>query len=250
MIRRMITGFPEGQRSGRSRSVLLVLAKAPVAGRAKTRLCPPATPRDAARIAAAALLDTLDAVCAVPAAVPIVAWTGELAAAESRPELTRALRRVSRIEQRGDTLGERIAAAHADAADRVPGAPLLQIGMDTPQLTAATLAEALAPLSAPGGPDAVLGPAADGGWWALGLRDPHLARVIEPVPTSRPDTGEATLRALRGAGLSVAVLPELRDVDTAEDALAVAIEVAAVGAGRRFSAAVATLLTRPAGIAR
>jgi hypothetical protein len=118
--------------------------------------------------------------------------------------------------------------------------------MDTPQLTAATLAEALAPLSAPGGPDAVLGPAADGGWWALGLRDPHLARVIEQVPTSRPDTGEATLRALRGAGLSVAVLPELRDVDTAEDALA----VAAAGAGRRFSAAVATLLTRPAGIAR
>src|SRR5882757_4782758 len=108
MIRRMITGIPEGQRSGRPRSVLLVLAKAPVAGRAKTRLCPPATPRDAARIAAAALLDTLDAVCAVPSAVPVVAWTGELATAESRPELTRALRRVTRIEQRGETLGERI----------------------------------------------------------------------------------------------------------------------------------------------
>jgi len=246
MIRRMITGSHGGQRTGRARPVLLVLAKAPVAGRAKTRLCPPASPRDAARIAAAALLDTLDAVCGVPEAVPVVAWTGELADSESRSELAGALRRVGRVEQRGDTLGERIAAAHADAAALVPGAPLLQIGMDTPQLTAATLAEALAPLSAPGGPDAVLGPAADGGWWALGLRDPRLARLIESVPTSRPDTGEATLRALRAGGLSVALLPELRDVDTAEDALA----VAAAGAGRRFSAEVATLLARPAGIAR
>ncbi|MDT7600215.1 MAG: uncharacterized protein QOK26_2292, partial [Pseudonocardiales bacterium] len=103
-----------------------------------------------------------------------------------------------------------------------------------------------APLSAAVGPDAVLGPAADGGWWALGLRDPRAAKAIASVPTSRPDTGEATLRALRAAGLSVAVLPELRDVDTAEDALA----VAAAGAGRRFSAEVAALLSRPAGVAR
>jgi len=148
--------------------------------------------------------------------------------------------------QFGGGTGERIAAAHADGADHAPGSPLLQIGMDTPQVTAANLAEALAPLSAAVGPDAVLGPAADGGWWALGLRDPRAAKAIASVPTSRPDTGEATLRALRAAGLSVAVLPELRDVDTAEDALA----VAAAGAGRRFSAEVAALLSRPAGVAR
>ncbi|MGH3885224.1 MAG: hypothetical protein ACRDSZ_01435, partial [Pseudonocardiaceae bacterium] len=46
------------------RAALLVLAKAPVPGKVKTRLCPPATPAQAARIAAAALLDTLDAVLA------------------------------------------------------------------------------------------------------------------------------------------------------------------------------------------
>lgn len=219
-------------------TAVLVLAKAPVAGLAKTRLCPPATPRNAARIAAATLLDTLEAVAAVPRATKLVAWTGRLADAERRAELTEALRGMQRYRQRGGALGERIAAAHTAAAARVPGAAVLQIGTDTPQLRAADLTAALATLIAPGGPDAVLGPAADGGWWALGLRDPRAAAVVAAVPTSQPDTGERTLRALRAAGLAVALLPEQRDVDTAEDALA----VAAAGAGARFTTAVVTHL--------
>jgi len=255
MIGSMITGDADGPWSGRPQPasryrsglplpVLLVLAKAPVAGRAKTRLCPPATPVQAARIAAAALLDTLDAVCAVASALPVVAWTGELAAAESRGELVRSLRGVERIEQRGESLGERIVAAHADVADLFPGAPVLQIGMDTPQLRPADLSGALAPLLTPTGPDAVLGPAQDGGWWALGLRDPRAAKAIEQVPTSRSDTGAATLRALRAAGLTVTLLGTRRDVDTAADALA----VAAAGAGHHFTAEVAaTFSTEAAG---
>src|SRR5882757_4016796 len=227
-------------------AALLVLAKAPVAGRAKTRLCPPATPHDAARIAAAALLDTLDAVCAVPSVIPLVAWAGELAAAERRTELEHALCRVIRFDQREGSLGERIVAAHARVGELVPGAPVLQIGMDTPQLAPPDLAGALALLIAPGGPDAVLGPAVDGGWWALGLRDPRAAEAIGQVPTSRTDTGAATLRALRAAGLTVAVLPQLRDVDTAEDALL----VAAAGAGPRFTAEVAARLGGPVGARR
>ena len=250
------------------RPALLVLAKAPVAGLAKTRLCPPLTPDQAAGIAAASLLDTLDAVCAVPGAVPMVAWTGDLTRARSRDELTRSLRRTVRFPQRGDGLGERIAAAHEDAAGRAPGAPLLQIGMDTPQVRPDDLAAALAPLRAPRGPDAVLGLALDGGWWALGLRDPRAARVIESVPTSRDDTGERTLRALRAAGLTVGLLGELRDVDTADDALAVASDIASgvdpgTGTGidtgidgdagtalGRFAAEVASLLGPPVGAAR
>jgi len=227
-------------------AALLVLAKAPVAGRAKTRLCPPATPHDAARIAAAALLDTLDAVCAVPSVIPLVAWAGELAAAERRTELEHALCRVIRFDQREGSLGERIVAAHARVGELVPGAPVLQIGMDTPQLGPADLAGALALLIAPGGPDAVLGPAVDGGWWALGMRDPRAAEAIGSVPTSRADTGAATLRALRSAGLTVRVLRQLRDVDTAEDALL----VAAAGAGRRFTAEVAARLGGPVGAHR
>jgi glycosyltransferase A (GT-A) superfamily protein (DUF2064 family) len=93
--------------------------------------------------------------------------------------------------------------------------------MDTPQVEPALLTEAAGPLSR-GTADAVLGPAADGGWWALGLRDPRAAAVIAGIPTSRDDTGERTVHALRAAGLRVGLLPELTDVDTAADAAIVA----------------------------
>jgi hypothetical protein len=108
--------------------------------------------------------------------------------------------------------------------------------MDTPQLTADLLGDAGDTLAWPW-VDAVLGPAADGGWWALGVRDVRLAAVLGGVPMSRPDTGDRTLAALRAAGGRVRTLPTLRDVDTMADALA----VASVCRGTRFDAAVAAL---------
>jgi glycosyltransferase A (GT-A) superfamily protein (DUF2064 family) len=190
----------------------------------KTRLCPPATPDQAADLAAAALLDTLDAVRAVPGGRPVVAMTGKLAEAARAREVSAALRGVPTLDQRGCDLGYRIAAAHHDTVVLAPGLPTLQLGMDTPQVDAALLADAAAPLLADAAApvDAVLGPATDGGWWALGLRDPRAAVVIAAVPTSRTDTGERTLHALRDAGLRVRLLPTLTDVDTAADAVAVA----------------------------
>lgn len=222
--------------------VLLVLAKSPVAGLAKTRLCPPATPSDAAAIAAAALLDTLDAVAAVPGARVMVAWTGELDDAECADELRRVLAGVERFDQCEGPLGRRIAGAHAEVARRAPGSSVLQIGMDTPQLDAVALAAGLEPLRGPGPVDAVLGPAFDGGWWALGLRDPRRAAVIADVPMSRPDTGELTRRALLAGGLAVEDLPGMRDVDDAADALA----VAASAPHGRFAAQVRARLRLPA----
>ncbi|WP_232873859.1 TIGR04282 family arsenosugar biosynthesis glycosyltransferase [Pseudonocardia kujensis] len=227
-------------------TTLIVLAKAPEPGRVKTRLCPPATVEDAADVAAAALLDTLDATAAVPGGRTLVALTGRLSRAARRVELGRALARAGRTRQRGDGLGERIVAAHTDAAARRPGAPTLQVGMDTPQIDALLLGECLDRLR---GADAVLGPARDGGWWALGLHDPRAAAPIADVPMSRDDTGERTLHALRAAGLRVALLPELTDVDTATDARAVAAEVP----GSRFARAVERVAAfRPAapGVAR
>jgi glycosyltransferase A (GT-A) superfamily protein (DUF2064 family) len=106
--------------------------------------------------------------------------------------------------------------------------------MDTPQADTALLAACLDRLCS-ASTDGVLGLATDGGWWAMGLRDPRSARLVAGVPTSRDDTGERTLWALRDGGLRVDLLPELTDVDTAADAVAVAH---AAPAGR-FAAALA-----------
>jgi uncharacterized protein len=216
---------------------LLVLAKAPEAGRVKTRLCPPLTPPEAADLAAAALLDTLEAAAGVPGARTVVALAGRIAAAARAGELAAALRAVATRAQRGPDLGHRIAAAHHATARLLPGRPVLQLGMDTPQVGPALLAEAAAPLRRRGRLDAVLGPATDGGWWALGLRDPRAAGLIAEVPTSRADTGERTVHALRAAGLRVRLLPELSDVDTAADATS----VAEAAPWTRFAAGVADL---------
>ncbi|GDY33491.1 TIGR04282 family arsenosugar biosynthesis glycosyltransferase [Gandjariella thermophila] len=200
---------------------LLVVAKAPVPGLAKTRLCPPASPEQAAEVAAAALLDTLDAVLAVPSAVPVVALTGDLPGAAQFAELRPLLARTRMIPQRGADFAARLAAAHADAAALCPGLPVLQIGMDTPQVTPGLLAAAGTRLRTDAA-DAVLGPAEDGGWWALGLRDPRAAEALREVPMSTAETGARTLDALRGRGLHVGTLPTLSDVDTVGDALRVA----------------------------
>jgi glycosyltransferase A (GT-A) superfamily protein (DUF2064 family) len=200
--------------------IILVVAKAPVPGLAKTRLCPPATPQQAAGIAAAALLDTLDAVQAVPDASVVVAFTGDLTQAARRDELEESLRRTSMISQRGPDFRHRLANAHADVARAWPGMPVLQIGMDTPQITPALLTAAADRLQ---DVDAVLGRAADGGWWALGLRDPLEADVLRTVPMSQADTGDLTYAALRH--LRIGDLPVLSDVDTMDDAARVAAQV-------------------------
>jgi len=88
----------------------------------------------------------------------------------------------------------------------------------------------------------VLGLATDGGWWALGLVDPRNGGVLADVPMSRPDTGERTLAVLRDAGLRVAMLPILSDVDTMADARRVAEQVP----GSAFSQAVRQVGTEPA----
>ncbi|ALG06451.1 TIGR04282 family arsenosugar biosynthesis glycosyltransferase [Kibdelosporangium phytohabitans] len=204
---------------------LLVMAKAPVAGLAKTRLCPPATPVEAADIAAAALLDTLDAVLAVPEVTPVVAFTGDLQQAARRTELADALARTTVIPQRGSTFAERLANAHADVAEH---GPVVQIGMDTPQVTASLLTSAITRLDEL---DAVLGHACDGGWWALGLRDPLDAGVLRDLPMSQADTGRKTWLALRH--LRIGHLPVLSDVDTMADARKVAGQTSG-----RFTAAV------------
>lgn len=184
---------------------ILVMAKAPVPGRVKTRLCPPCTPEQAAQLARAALADTLDAVAGCGVRRRILALDGE-PGAWLPPGF-------DVVAQAPGSFAQRLAAAWEAA-----GGPGLQIGMDTPQVTAALLDDALGALDGAG---SALGPATDGGWWAIGLRRPEPDAFLG-VPMSTSETGAAQQRRLRALGLDVALLPTLSDFDTAEELAAVA----------------------------
>jgi rSAM/selenodomain-associated transferase 1 len=183
---------------------LLVMAKSPVAGQVKTRLCPPCTTAEAAAIAEAALADTLDAVAACGAGRRIVALDGA-----PGPWLPPGFEVIPQVS---GGLDIRLAAAWSAA-----GGAGVQIGMDTPQVTPALLDDALASLD---DTSAALGYAVDGGWWAIGLRRPD-ARVFVGIPMSTEATGVAQHARLRALGLSVTMLPALVDLDTAADIAAV-----------------------------
>jgi len=199
-------------------AALLVLAKAPVAGAVKTRLCPPLAPAQAAVLAETALQDTLAAVLATPVARRVLVLDGEPGAwMPSDVEL---------LAQRSGGLAD----AFADIAS-----PALLIGMDTPQVTPALLSASLDRLCEPG-IDAVLGDTEDGGYWAIGLRRED-RRVFEGIPMSTDRTGGAQRARLRELGLQVGELAMLRDVDRFGDAVAVAREAPAT----RFARSVAAL---------
>lgn len=194
-----------------------VLAKAPVAGRVKTRLCPPCTPAEAALLARAALEDTIEAVLATDGTRAVVVLDGD-----GGGWLPLDLPVVA--QRRGD-LGDRLQGAVDDL-----GGPVLVLGMDTPQVTPLQLADAVAALLAPG-VDAVLGPAADGGYWSIGLRTGR-SGLFTGVPMSVDTTAREQRLRLRSLGLSWTELDELRDVDTISDAR----EVAAGCPSTRFAA--------------
>jgi glycosyltransferase A (GT-A) superfamily protein (DUF2064 family) len=178
---------------------ILVIAKEPRPGHVKTRLTPPRTPDEAADLAAAALEDTLDVVARTPARQRVLVFEGDPARwAPGGFEV---------IPQVSGGLDVRIAAALA-AVD----GPMLLIGMDTPQVSQDLLLGCDFHRYA-----AWLGPAEDGGYWALGLAEPDPALVLG-VPMSVSYTCAAQRERLVDSGLSVGELPTLRDVDTWPDA--------------------------------
>ncbi len=204
---------------------VIVLAKAPVPGRVKTRLCPPCDPEQAAELAEAALVDTLRSVTATRCERRVLVLDGA-----PGPWLPAGF---EVLPQRGYRLDERLAHAFTDT-----GTGGVLIGMDTPQVTPARLTAALRALGAPG-VGAVLGPSVDGGWWALGLRAPDPG-VCLGVAMSTPHTGDAQRARLHELRLCTAALPTLRDVDDLDDALA----VARTAPDSRFAATLQSMLPR------
>jgi glycosyltransferase A (GT-A) superfamily protein (DUF2064 family) len=206
---------------------VLVVAKAPVPGEAKTRMARDIGDEAAADIAAAALLDTLETAAGTGFPV-VVALTGDIRQAVRSDEIAAALADVAVVPQVGESFGERLARAHADAD---AGHGVVQVGMDSPQMRDDDLREAVERL---GDHASVLGPAADGGWWLLAVRRGADASALATVAMSTSSTGERTLEVLPQP---TAILRNLRDVDTWADARAVADEVP----GSRFAVAVGAL---------
>jgi glycosyltransferase A (GT-A) superfamily protein (DUF2064 family) len=213
------------------RSVVVVVAKAPVPGRVKTRLGRDVGMDRAADLAAAALLDTVSAcVAAYGTARCHLALDGDLAEGRRGAELLSAVAGWTVHPQRGETFAERLVHAHTDVA-AAAGQPVVQVGMDTPHLHPHVLAEVDSLLTDPD--QAVLGPAHDGGWWLLGVGGPHLLRHLHEVPMSVAHTGARTRRALLRAGARVTEVVAMRDIDEVADAEHVAV----VAPGSRFARA-------------
>lgn len=187
-----------------------VIAKAPLAGAVKTRLCPPCSPVQAAQVARAALAESLEAVDAV----------AELTGSRRVLLLDGAIQpwmppTFDVVAQRGDGLEQRLCNGFADL-----GAGVI-IGMETPHVAAA-LADAVQ--WARRGVDTI-GLATDGGYWMIGLCTASAVKAVDlfdQVPMSRSHTGVAQLRRLHAHGCRVRLLPMARDLDTIDDLAAVA----------------------------
>jgi glycosyltransferase A (GT-A) superfamily protein (DUF2064 family) len=199
-------------------STLIVLAKECLPGRAKTRLHPPLTLEEAAEVASAALADTLELARAVRADRHLLWFDGTPPRGHG----------FEVRQQPHGTLDTRLAAAF----DACRGRTLL-IGMDTPQADPRMLQAALDDDS---GAEAWFGPAADGGFWALGMDVPR-GDLIAGVPMSTAWTGAVQHRRLLDAGLRTALLPQLVDVDDIDAARI----VADIAPTTRFAAALEDL---------
>jgi rSAM/selenodomain-associated transferase 1 len=190
---------------------VIVIAKAPVAGQVKTRLCPPLTPEQAALVAEAALIDTLTAVGNASVHERTLVLEGDPGA-----WLPPGLRVIA---QRSGAFTERLAGAIADSFAEAP-LPILLIGMDTSQIRLSQI-EAAAVCLLRNDIDAVIGLAEDGGFWIIGIKRP-VPGMFERVEMSTARTGQQLLEQLKSLGLRCAMLSVQRDVDVLTDALEVA----------------------------
>jgi hypothetical protein len=221
---------------GRSvRVAMAIMAKAPVAGEVKTRLCPPLSHLQAADLYRCFLLDKVAQLRSIPGATPIIAYTPE----EGRSVFEQLAPGFDLIAQRGADLGRRLLnTLSALLADGYRGA--VAIDSDTPTLPSAFLLGAIDLVVDPT-IDLVLGPSDDGGYYLIGMSRPRPA-LFEGMPWSTAEVLPETIRRAEAAGLKVACLPPWFDVDTPDDLERLRASLAAAAAGtaqhtRRFLAA-------------
>ena len=222
---------PSGRGRRQRRDALAVIAKEPVAGLAKTRLVPALGEAGAARAATAMLADTLAAVRAT-GADPWLCFTP----VEARERLGRLAPGFGLLAQGSGDLGDRLAACLADllatGADRVT-----IVGADTPHVPVTSYQRAFALLDAA---DVVLGPALDGGYYLVAAKAAR-PELFVGIPMGTEVVLTETLARAIAAGLVVALLPPLRDLDMVED-LAAALDAGELAGAPATLAATKELL--------
>lgn len=197
---------------------VLVMAKSALPGTVKTRLHPLLGPDGCAALQTA-LIRHVTRLATGRGRSTFVAFDppGEL-------DGLRALvpAEVRLIPQRTGHLGDRLVAAVRDVVAHVGTGPVVVLGVDAPTLTPQLLDAAFAAINQPSdGPDAVLGPALDGGYYLIGLRRPHVELFdIDPRLWGGSGVLAATLSLADRHGLRTWQLPSLRDLDTPDDARA------------------------------
>lgn len=191
----------------RPRSALALFAKAPRAGHVKTRLAGTLGEHLAAEFHRQCVLSAWRRIAHLPAIEVYLYCDSGWAEFEALAGRRRFRR------QRGRDLGERMRLCLGELLDAGYDRALI-VGSDAPTLPFRQVREALAALD---WSEAVVGPCADGGFTLVGAsRTAHA--MFRDVPWSSPDTRQASMRAMRAAGLDVVEVPtEAYDVDTPED---------------------------------
>ena len=189
------------------------MAKAPRVGEAKTRLTPPLSPEAASRLSACFIRDAIGNIAAAAREAAIdgyIAYSPVDAESEFRALLSDG---IGLVPSRRTGLAASLHDAAADLLACGYGAVCL-VNSDSPTLPTSMLADAARMLSWPGD-RLVLGPAEDGGYYLIGLKQPH-ARLFEEIAWSTPAVFAQTVDRAREIGLEPQVLPSWYDVDDLE----------------------------------
>lgn len=181
--------------------VLAIFAKQPVPGQVKTRLCPPLTETEAARLYQVALAETVQRLWDSSPRL-ILFYAGEY------DWFSKAFPEVQLVPQVSGGLGTRLQKA-ADQLFAAGAGPVLFIGSDSPDLPEALIRDALAELEHA---DVVTVPCLDGGYALLGLKQP-CPQLFADIPWSTPGVLEATRERVARAGLVYQELSEWDDLD-------------------------------------
>ena len=192
------------------KSALAIIAKWPVRGQVKTRLCPPLEHEQATELYRAFLLDSIDLIATVERVEPGVLFTPDDACGQFRAS---APAHFFLLAQQGATFGERLANGFRALFARGYEAAAI-MDADSPTLPRAHLLDLFARLEHPRC-DVCVGPCEDGGYWAIGMKHLH-PELLTGIAWSTERVLDQTLARARDAGLHTARAPQWWDVDDAD----------------------------------